>query len=102
MSLPDGHGNTSVATHNGLGLSLTETDPLGNVTKHEYDNKGRLVKSTDARGSETTYAYDLLDRPIAVTDAFMERVSEAKLQGFKFPEVYPHTEDSWAFKKKKS
>ena len=39
---------------------------------------------------------------VYVTEAFIERVSEAKLQGFKFPEVYPHTEDPWAFMKKKS
>ena len=38
---------------------------------------------------------------IFVTEAFIQRVRDEELIGFRFPEVYPHTEDPWAFLKKK-
>ena len=39
---------------------------------------------------------------VFVTDAFVQRVQDEGLLGFKFPEVYPHTEDTWSFLKNKS
>lgn len=51
-------------TYNALGLPLTVTDPLGNVTSRVYDANQNLVSVVDGNNTETEYTYDALDRAI--------------------------------------
>ena len=60
---------------------LTETDPLGNVTKYMNNLHGQAVKQTLPNGAEYSYEYDSLDRivkfvsPLGLSIAYTYDVS---------------------------
>jgi len=45
-------------TYDKNGRELSETNPLGHVTRTEYDGNGQVIAEVDARGYRTEYDYD--------------------------------------------
>lgn len=58
-----------LATFDGAGQMVTQTDANGNTTQFEYDAQGNLVREIDALGNVIAYEYDVMGRLTAVTDA---------------------------------
>jgi YD repeat-containing protein len=50
-------------TYNDLGVVVTQTDPLGNVTRTSYNAAGQPLAVSDALGNTTQYMYDGGDAP---------------------------------------
>jgi RHS repeat-associated protein len=55
-------------TYDGLGRTLSETDPLGNVTAYEYDAVGQVLTRTMPLGNVTTYEYDQVGHRVLERD----------------------------------
>ncbi|MGH1428479.1 MAG: RHS repeat-associated core domain-containing protein [Arenicella sp.] len=68
QTMIDGRGKTWQYTYDNHGNKLTETSPLGFVTRFEYDSIHRLTKVTDAEGRITTNAYDSRNNLITTID----------------------------------
>ncbi|MFI9423297.1 DUF6531 domain-containing protein [Streptomyces achromogenes] len=58
---------TATNSYDAAGNLITVTDPLGGVTRTEYDAVGNVTKRTDADKRTTTYGYDKLDQLTSVT-----------------------------------
>jgi RHS repeat-associated protein len=56
--LEDGTRLTTTSTYDADGDILTETDPLGNVTRYTYDSYGNVLTTTDPTGLTVTNTYD--------------------------------------------
>jgi RHS repeat-associated protein len=51
-----------------LGQVISETDPLGNVTRYSYDQLGRVAKVTGPDLAESTFTYDANGDQLSATD----------------------------------
>ncbi|UBF29556.1 hypothetical protein K9N68_14015 [Kovacikia minuta CCNUW1] len=56
--LENGTRLSTTFTYDGNGDVLTETDPLGNVTRYTYDSYGNVLTTTDPTGLTVTNTYD--------------------------------------------
>jgi RHS repeat-associated protein len=68
MQSTDARGSVWTFTHNELGYPLSQTDPLGNVTKVEWNEIGQLIVIHKADGSQRAFAYDPLGNVVQRTD----------------------------------
>jgi RHS repeat-associated protein len=70
--VPGGTNVLTAFTYNAQGQMLTETDPLGRVTRYAYDSLGRLITLTEAAGTPDQgvlhYTYDAAGNVIVTTD----------------------------------
>lgn len=67
---PDGTSGTVTTTYSydAAGNMISNTDPLGRVTRMAYDAADRLVRVTDPGGGVATYEYDALGRRTRAVD----------------------------------
>ncbi len=67
--IKDGQGLETLSTYDAVGQKISETDPLGRVTRYEYDAVGRLTRTTYADGTSSSTLYNSAGKAIAQTDA---------------------------------
>jgi len=60
----DRNGQYSGQSHNALGLLVTSTDALFNVTNYSWCGCGALESITDPKGNVTTWVRDIQGRPV--------------------------------------
>jgi RHS repeat-associated protein len=61
-------GQTRTVTKNSQGKVVSVTDALNNTMTYAYDAVGNLVQTTDAAGNVVTASYDLRGRKVASSD----------------------------------
>jgi RHS repeat-associated protein len=74
-SIRDGNNNTTVNSYNELGLLVSVTDPLNNITQYKFDPMGNLIQQIGANNLTTSYQYNEINKIIKRTDSLNNTVT---------------------------